>query len=229
MSAASPSPGRPRGRPRAFDRDAALAKAGELFWRLGYEGTSIADLTMALGITPQSLYAAFKSKADLYREALDWYQREMGAGTTAALQMPSVFDAFNQALLGAAGAFCDPDRPKGCMISTAVLTCATENAPIAATVTGLRSASLAALQARLDRGVAEGELRADADTASLARYFGAIIQGMSVQARDGATADDLAAIARIALTELDRQRAEPASRRKVRGDKPASLVKIREK
>ena len=77
---------RSRGRPRAFDRDEALAKAAETFWRLGYEGASIADLTAAMGITPQSLYAAFSSKADLYREALDWYQVHIGASTAAALE-----------------------------------------------------------------------------------------------------------------------------------------------
>lgn len=221
---------RPRGRPRAFDRDAALAKAGLMFWRLGYEGASIADLTEALGITPQSLYAAFRSKADLYREALDWYQREIGAGSAAALQLPSVFDAFEQALTGAAGEFCWPGRPKGCMISTAVLTCSQENQPIAETVARLRSGALAAYRARLDQAVGDGELRADVDTMALARYLGAVLQGMSVQARDGASAEELTAIARIALGELDRQRAAPpAPRRKARGETPASLAKMREK
>lgn len=220
---------RPRGRPRAFDRDAALATAGRTFWRLGYEGASIADLTEALGITAQSLYAAFKSKADLYREALDWYQREIGAYSVAALRKPDVFEAIECSLIGAADEFARAGRPKGCMISTAVLTCAEENAPIAETVAGMRSGALAAYRARLDQGIADGQLRPDTDIGALARYFGAIIQGMSVQARDGATADELAAVARIALTELERHRAEPASRRKVRGETPTSLAKRREK
>lgn len=224
----APSP-RPRGRPRAFDRDAALAKAGETFWRLGYEGASIAELTEALGITPQSLYAAFKSKADLFHEALAWYQREIGNYAVEALRRPDVFEAVECSLMGAAVEFARGDRPKGCMISTAVLACSPENAPIAETVASLRSGALAAYRARLDQGVADGQLRPDTDTAVQARYFAAIIQGMSVQARDGASAGELAAIARIAITELDRQRAEPASRRKARGGTPASLAKAREK
>jgi AcrR family transcriptional regulator len=224
----APSP-RPRGRPRAFDRDVALAKAGQLFWRLGYEGASIADLTEALGITPQSLYAAFKSKAELYREALAWYQREIGNYAVEALQRPDVFEAIESSLMGAAVEFARGDRPKGCMISTAVLACSQENAPIAETVASLRSGALAAYRARLDQAVRDGALRPDTDVGALARYFGAIIQGMSVQARDGATADELTAIARIALAELDRHRAEPASCRKARGEMPASLAKLREK
>ncbi|MDG5495307.1 TetR/AcrR family transcriptional regulator [Niveispirillum sp. BGYR6] len=197
---------RPRGRPRAFDREKAVAIAGHLFWRLGYEGTSIADLTAAMGITPQSLYAAFRSKADLYAEALRWYQAEIGAATAEALSNSDIMVAFERVLLDSAREFCKPGRPPGCMISTAVLTCAIENDTVAEIVAGLRRATLIAFRDRLQHAVDEGALRPDADVAALARFIGALVQGMSVQARDGATEAELTGIAHLGIAELHRHR-----------------------
>ncbi|WP_313015329.1 TetR/AcrR family transcriptional regulator [Brevundimonas sp.] len=197
---------RSRGRPRAFDRDEALAKAAETFWRLGYEGASIADLTAAMGITPQSLYAAFSSKADLYREALDWYQVHIGASTAAALEEDDVVEALTRVLRESPREFTKRGRPHGCMVSTAVLTCATENEPVARHVAGLRDATLKAIRTRIERGVAEKQLQPDTDTESLARFIGAMIQGMSVQAQDGASAKALSALAEHAIAEIERHR-----------------------
>ncbi|MGF0540325.1 TetR/AcrR family transcriptional regulator [Agrobacterium sp. ES01] len=193
---------RPRGRPRAFDRAEALEHAGLTFWRLGYEGASIADLTKAMGITPQSLYSAFSSKADLYREALDWYQSRIGAFAIAALEEPEVTTAIERLLMEAAVEFSNPDRPHGCMISTAVLNCAEENQTVAAMVAGERKTTLDALQNRIARGIAEGQLPSNTDPQALARFVGAIIQGMSVQAKDGASAAELKAIASITLSKV---------------------------
>lgn len=202
---------RSRGRPRAFDRSAALAIAGKTFWRFGYEGASIAELTAAMGITPQSLYAAFTSKADLYREALDWYQSEVGAFAVAALQKEDVVAAFEQLLMEAAEQFCPPDRPRGCMISTAVLTCARDNDAIADMVSQEREATMSALRARIEQGISQGQLSVDTDAAALARFVGAIIQGMSVQARDGATEKDLKAVAELAIDQIGRFRMLPVT------------------
>lgn len=198
---------RPRGRPRAFDRDEALAKAAETFWRLGYEGASIADLTAVMGITPQSLYSAFTSKADLYREALQWYQDHVGASTVAALAEGDAVIALTRLLSEAAEEFTKKGRPHGCMISTAVLTCATENEPVARHVSGLRGATLALIRARVERGIDEGQLSPGTDPEALARFVGAMIQGMSVQAQDGASKAALLALARHAVTEIERHRA----------------------
>lgn len=201
----TPTP-RPRGRPRAFDRDKALVKAAETFWRLGYEGASIADLTAAMGITPQSLYAAFSSKADLYREALAWYQAHIGSSTAEALEEPDVVAALTRILRDSAREFTRPDRPHGCMVSTAVLTCAAENEPVARHVSTLRGATLAAIRARIERGIAEGQLRPGTDAEALARFVGAMIQGMSVQAQDGASEAALATLAGHAIAEIERHR-----------------------
>jgi AcrR family transcriptional regulator len=202
---------RPRGRPRAFDRDDVLTLAGETFWRLGYEGASIADLTAAMGITPQSLYAAYTSKADLYREALARWRATAGAFTGRALvEEKTVAAAFNRLLRQAAREYSREDRPRGCMLSTAVITCAVENDVIAAHVTALRADVLAAFRARIERGMKDGDIKPDTDAAALARYLQAVVQGMSLQARDGAGEADLAAIAAIASAEVARHSVPPA-------------------
>lgn len=200
------APVRRRGRPPAFDRAEVLAKAGETFWRFGYEGASIVDLTAAMGITPQSLYAAFGSKADLYREALGWYGDAFATLTDEGLAAPDVIGTLCGWLEAQAKAFTDPTHPPGCMISTAVLGCAVENDPVARLVAARREATIARLRERLERAKTEDELKPTADPAALARFTGAIIQGMSVQARDGASAAELCAVARLANEELARQR-----------------------
>ena len=197
---------RGRGRPRAFDRETVLEKAAETFWRLGYEGASIADLTAAMGITPQSLYAAFASKADLYREALAWYLTHVLAAPVRALEDADIGAALTGMLRGSAREFTQAGRPHGCMVSTAVLTCASENEPVARHVSGLRNGMIDALKARIERGVAEGQLEPATDAAALARFVGAMIQGMSVQAQDGASESELLAIADHAAGEISRYR-----------------------
>ncbi|QND50408.1 TetR/AcrR family transcriptional regulator [Rhizobium lusitanum] len=203
---------RKRGRPPAFDRETVLAAARDTFWKHGYDGSSIADLTAAMGITPQSLYAAFSSKADLYREALEQYRRmprpEPGNPLQEAVDSVTAFDRF---LRNAAGIFTAPEHPKGCMISTAVLNCAEENEPIAHHVASMRLQTLEIFKARIERGIAEGDMRPDANARSLARFLGAIVQGMSVQARDGATREELLEIIAHARSELMRHRLEPVA------------------
>jgi AcrR family transcriptional regulator len=194
---------RKRGRPPAFDRETVLAAARDTFWQHGYDGSSIADLTAAMGITPQSLYAAFGSKAELYRETLDQYRRmprpEPGNPFQDKIDTVTAFERF---LTNSAKIFTAPEHPKGCMISTAVLNCAEENEPIAHHVASMRLQTLAIFTARIERGIAEGDIRPEANPRSLARFLGAIVQGMSVQARDGATTDELLALLSHALSEL---------------------------
>lgn len=198
---------RRRGRPPAFDREEVLARAAACFWRLGYEGASIVDLTGAMGITPQSLYAAFGSKADLYREALGWYGTAFATLTAESLAGPDPLGTLAGWLRTQAILFSDPAHPPGCMISTAVLGCAVENDPVARMVAEMREATIARIRERLERAKADGEVKPDADPAALARFIGAIIQGMSVQARDGAGEAELAALAGLAAGHLTRQRA----------------------
>lgn len=196
---------RRRGRPPAFDREAVLALAAETFWRRGYEGASIVDLTAAMGITAQSLYAAFGSKAGLYEAALDWYA-DGAAFTQAALDAPDVIATLSSLLHEEARRFADPTSPPGCMISTAVLGCAVENDAVAARVSAMRETTIARIRERLERAARDGELRPEADPAALARFVGAMLQGMSVQARDGADARTLGAMAAVASSALAQAR-----------------------
>ena len=200
---------RSRGRPRSFDRNEALAKAALTFWRLGYEGASITDLTAAMGITPQSLYSAFRSKADLYLETLDWYRQDMKLPVRTLLaEGPSAVATIGGLLRSYAQRYSRPDRPGGCMISTGGLALAEENRAVEQHMTGLRQAALAAYRDRLERAIVEGELRPDTDPEALARFIATVIQGMSVQGHDGASHEELLAVAEIAVAELERHRSE---------------------
>ncbi len=202
---------RGRGRPREFDRGVALERAMEVFWSHGYEGASIADLTQAMGISTPALYGAFGSKAELYREALELYQVQQSQEAWKKIEGErTTRSAISLLLRESARTFTDPRHPPGCMVSTAVLSCAEENRPIARLTAAIRQATLERIQARLQRGIDEGELPATADAAALARFFGAIIQGMSIQATDGARREELLLIAEFALSHLPGTRAERA-------------------
>ncbi|WP_338863218.1 TetR/AcrR family transcriptional regulator [Myxococcus stipitatus] len=208
----SPSP-RPRGRPREFDEAKVLDQALEVFWRLGYEGATVADLTGATGLSATSLYAAFDSKEGLYRRVLEHYREGPGGNTGRALEEePTARGGFERVLREAARNFTRRKLPPGCMISTAVLRCAQAHRPVADLVSSLRQATVASFRERLARAVREGELPEGTDTGALARYFGALLQGMSVQAADGATEADLLALAAVAMRAWDGGDGRPRAR-----------------
>ena len=188
------------GRPRSFDRDEALERAIAVFWEHGYDVTSIALLTKALGIGPPSLYAAFGDKRALFLEALDRYLRTYGAFTERALaEEPNARDAVERLLRQAATAYTRPDRPRGCLLITAATNCSPQSADIAARLRELRAAGTQALEDKIAAAVRTGELPARTDAHALATFYAAILQGMSAQARDGAARTDLEQVARSAL------------------------------
>jgi TetR/AcrR family transcriptional regulator, copper-responsive repressor len=186
----TPSSLRPRGRPRAFDKDTALQAAVRLFWSKGFQRTSISDLTTALGVNPPSLYAAFGDKQQIYTAALEVYQRDVGCFLDTALASPGPARAAVHALLAtAACVYTAPETPPGCMVLQSDAVPDTE---------GPGQAVVAARQALAMRIAAR--IRADHDAATmvhadgLGAFFLAILQGMSAQARDGARHADLLAI-----------------------------------
>ncbi len=192
---------RGRGRPRAFDRDVVLERAMQVFWAAGYEAASIPMLTDAMGISAQSLYAAFGSKETLYREALERYRATIGGFGARALEGEAdALAAVERLLREAAASFARTVGTPGCMIATPSAG-ATEK-ELAELGRTLRAESIGRIEKRLARGVAEGQVRADADCAAWSRHVGAVVQGMSVQARDGATADDLLTTAEIAVQSV---------------------------
>ena len=186
------------GRPREFDIDTALERAMELFWRQGYEGTSLADLTRELGVTRPSLYAAFGSKEGLFLRALDRYEARAGY-RQAALAAPTAA-AYARALLeGAADLHGDKRNPPGCLGVQGALACAPQSDSIRKELIRRRKLGESLILSRLKRAKAEGDLPPDADPADLARYLSIVIYGITIQAAGGATRKELRSAADFAL------------------------------
>jgi len=190
----------PRGRPREFNQDKALAAALLLFWKHGYEGTSLAQLTKAMKITAPSLYAAFGSKAQLYRQTLDLYQTTHGDRLAQALQATGpARTVIEQLLTAAALQFSRAEFPSGCLVANGALRCGRAHRAAGAATSTLRRLSQDALAQRLAQAVSAGELPRTTDPAELAAFYAAVIQGMSVQAVDGATRKQLLKLATLAM------------------------------
>ncbi|MFF3019572.1 TetR/AcrR family transcriptional regulator [Streptomyces sp. NPDC057939] len=187
-----------RGRPRSFDRDAALDKAMLAFWERGYEATSISDLTASLGISAPSLYAAFGDKRKLFDEVVVVYGGRYGDFASVAMaEEPTARDAVRRILFEAAEVYTDPAHPPGCMVISAAVNTTSEE--VAEALRQRRNANLVMFESRIRADVAAGVLPADTDAGALARYAGAVIQGMSVQSRDGASREELEAVAARAM------------------------------
>jgi AcrR family transcriptional regulator len=189
---------RSRGRPRSFDRETALEKAILAFWERGYEATSVADLTRVMGIGAPSLYAAFGDKQTLFQEAVLAYGTRYAAfGDRALAEEPTARGAVARTLREAAAVYTAPGHPHGCLFVHASVSCSTPE--VAESLRARRNAAIAAFESRIRAGVAAGELPADTDATALARHAGAVIHGMSQQARDGATRQELEAVAELAM------------------------------
>jgi TetR/AcrR family transcriptional regulator, copper-responsive repressor len=188
------------GRPRSFDRDEALERAIAVFWQHGYDATSVAMLTDALGIAAPSLYAAFGDKKKLFFEALDRYNRTYGAFTVQALaEEPDARTAVDRLLREASVSYTRPDRPAGCLLITATTNCSPQSADVAAQLRDIRSQAKTALADRISGAVEDGHLPVGTDPHALTVFYAATLQGMSAQARDGATRTDLQRIADTAM------------------------------
>ncbi len=174
------------GRPWSFDRDKAIETAMRLFWRHGYEGVSLGDLTKAIGIAPPSLYAAFGSKAGLYQEALTRYEEGIGSLDVASLSAAaSLAEAVRLLLEAAVRAVTHPEHERGCMISSGMIACHPEHASLARDLAARRDATREKIAHALRPFAGKSEVH------RLARHLAAVMQGISIQARDGATPKEL--------------------------------------
>ncbi|MDH2435053.1 TetR/AcrR family transcriptional regulator [Pokkaliibacter sp. MBI-7] len=201
MKTLSTCPPKPRGRPRAFDRDKALDAAMRLFWQQGYEATSLSDLTCAMGINPPSLYSAFGDKEQLFLAAIEHYLND-GPGTSLSCLLSygtTAREAIQKVLTNAANELANPDHPPGCMVVTSATNCSVGSARVQEAVARYRARKEEEIIARIEKGKVDGDLPAATDAVALARFYGTVMQGMTMQARDGATADVLLDIAMAAM------------------------------
>jgi AcrR family transcriptional regulator len=187
----------PRGRPRAFNPDAALDRAMHVFWAKGYEGASLSDLTRAMRINRPSLYAAFGNKEQLFRKVLDRYMDGPVAYFGKALAAPKAPDVVEEIFLGTARMADDPRIPAGCLMVQGALACG--DASVRKEVAARRSASEAALRRRFRRAKREGDLPKNANPTDLAGYVMTVVRGMAVQSAGGASPDQLRRVAEVAL------------------------------
>jgi AcrR family transcriptional regulator len=182
---------RTAGRPRSFDADQALDRALQVFWRKGYEGTSLPDLTKAMGINRPSLYAAFGNKEHLFRKVIDRYDCGPAGYTREALERPTARQVVEGLLKGAVDLLTDPRNPGGCLIVQGALASGKAGETVRRELARRRAAGVASIRRRFRRAIAEGDLPAGSDSAALARFIATAMHGMAVQAATGASRKEL--------------------------------------
>ena len=199
-SSGKSEPVRPRGRPRSFNCDLALAQALQVFWRKGYAGASLSDLTKAMGVNRPSLYAAYGDKESLFRKALDLYMRDQQFHIQKALDQPNARAVAEALLVTAADSMCGGARhPAGCLLVQGGLAAGEEDESIRRELITRRRANEFLIRRRMRRAKQEGDLPARSDPDALARYLATVSQGMAVQAASGVTREQLRQVAETAL------------------------------
>jgi AcrR family transcriptional regulator len=187
------------GRPRGFNYDEALDRAMHVFWRKGFEGASLNDLTAAMGIQPASLYKAFGNKLTLFEKALARYLAGPVAFVHDALNEPTAYAVADRILRRTAEFLTEGRSQRGCMTIQAALAGGVEGEPIRRKLIALRVKEQDALRRRFERAKSEGDLPNDGDAADLARFVTALFQGMTVQAINGASREGLLRLSDTAL------------------------------
>jgi AcrR family transcriptional regulator len=187
------------GRPRGFNQEEALDRAMHVFWQKGFEGASLNDLTTAMGIQPASLYKAFGNKRTLFEKALARYLAGPVAFVHDALDEPTAFAVADRLLRRTAEFLTEGRSRRGCMTIQAALAGGVESEPIRRKLIALRVKEQNALRRRFERAKSEGDLPNGADAADLAQFVTALFQGMTVQAIDGASCEDLLGLSDTAL------------------------------
>jgi AcrR family transcriptional regulator len=187
------------GRPREFDTDKALDRALKVFWRRGYEGASLPELTKAMRISRPSLYAAFGNKEALFRQAIDRYVDGPGAAVRDALSEPTARAVVERVFRAGVEMLADSRNPRGCFLVQGALACGDTADCLRREMAKRRDEFAIALRERFERAIAEGDLTADADPGDLARFVATVLHGMSVQANSGASRRELEGVAQIAL------------------------------
>ena len=190
------------GRPITFDKDSALEAAMLLFWERGYEGTSMADLTQAMGLNPSSIYAAFGDKHALFSRAVKRYMNIRAQYATKALEEPTL-KKFIRALFDNTVAFLTtPGHPPSCMTLAGTMGCSVDAAPARDLMREIRKQNEVAMRERLLQARKSGELSKGINVDDYTRYLSSIIAGLSIQAANGSTKAELKRTAQMALRHL---------------------------
>lgn len=214
------------GRPRSFCTDTVLDRALTVFWRHGYEGASITDLTAAMGINTPSLYAAFGSKEGLFRAVLERYDARRKIFMDEVLAATNAKTVARLFLEGVAKFAADTSgrNPPGCFSVQSGLSCTDRDIPDA--LAKYRADKERMLCGRFERARKEGDLPKRADPAALARYLMTVANGMCVQASTGSSTKDLLATAEFALAAWPGgQEEQPKQRRPRARAAPAAPVR----
>ena len=196
------------GRPREFDAETALDQAMEVFWRHGYEGATIAQLTEAMGINPPSLYACFGNKEGLLKAALDRYTKLRGVWMDEVVAAPTARDVAERMLMGIADKQTDPANPPGCLLVQGGIACGTGSESVPFELAARRAQNEDQLRDRFIRAKAEGDLKPTSDPAALARYVSAVSVGMGVMASSGSDREALQQVASVAVQAVEAQSAD---------------------
>lgn len=189
----------PPGRPREFDADRALDQALLVFWKQGYEGASLSDLTGAMGISKPSMYAAFGNKQELFRRALVRYAEGPGSYLVSALEQPTARQVAEELLRGAVRATTSPEDFGGCLTVQGALAANPESQPALDILVPWRNDAVTRLTDRLHKALDDGDLSRDADPARLARFLATVVFGISVQAANGTGPEELNDVVDVAL------------------------------
>lgn len=187
---------------RQFDRAAALRQAVQVFWARGYEGATLLDLQKAMGgIKAPSFYAAFGSKETLFREAVALYVKEQGESVEQALMQASTARAAVESMMQfAVATFSQRGKPRGCLVVLGATNCAVENKPVEEFLRQVRGSRHKIIEQRLQRAVDEGEIAPGVDLHAIAMFYFTVLDGLAMQARDGASRQALLSMAQVAMT-----------------------------
>ncbi|ACY17686.1 TetR/AcrR family transcriptional regulator [Haliangium ochraceum] len=187
-------------RPKTFDEDEVLERALEVFWRHGYEGASLPELTKAMGINRPSMYATFGNKEQLFHKAVARYTEKAGVHREAALAQPTARAVVQTLLASTVEHLSRRDTPRGCLTVQGALTCGKGTNEVSAVLIEHRHKADEKLRKRFARAKREGDLPADADPGDLARFVSTVIWGLAVRSTNGASKRELQRVADLALT-----------------------------
>ncbi|SEG92263.1 transcriptional regulator, TetR family [Actinacidiphila yanglinensis] len=194
-----------RGRPREFDMEDALDRAIDVFWRQGYSGTSLSDLTRAMGISRPSLYGAFGTKEETFKLAVERYARIDMAYVTTALAAPTAYETAGRYLRDNVDAVTTPGKPAGCLSIQGGLSASPDDDRVVRYLAERRADGEARFAARFAQAITDGDLPASENPAALAKYVSTVSAGLAVQAAAGVARDDLHRVVDRALLAFPRR------------------------